>query len=236
MPSATPRFIVQINIYLILTYRAAARKLVEAFECKACKRSFKSKDGLNQHNRTKHKARGLTVISLYSLIAIGLTAFLAYSGVLGWLSQAVGPTSARESPNLGKEVIIHVHPRLEISIDGKLVTVPANIGIDPKLWKDRSLERYGMPMSDMREMPYMSPLHTHDTSGTIHIESTVIREYTLGQFFDVWGVRFSESCIFDRCSDGKSNVVMFVNRVRNYDFRSHILKDGEQIRIEFRIG
>lgn len=33
----------------------------------------------------------------------------------------------------------------------------------------------------------MSPLHTHDTSGTIHVESNSYRTYTLGQFLDIWG-------------------------------------------------
>lgn len=127
---------------------------------------------------------------------------------------------------------MHIHPRIEIFIDGKRFTIPANIGIDPKLWKNHSLERYGMPMPSMREMPYMSPLHTHDTSGIIHVESTVNREYTLGEFFDVWGVRFSESCILDKCSEG--GIVMLVNGVRSYEFRNHFLKDGEQIQIEFR--
>ena len=30
-------------------------------------------------------------------------------------------------------------------------------------------------------------LHTHDTTGVIHIESPVQRRYTLGEFFDLWG-------------------------------------------------
>ena len=30
-------------------------------------------------------------------------------------------------------------------------------------------------------------LHTHDSTGVVHIESPVQRGYTLGQFFDVWG-------------------------------------------------
>jgi hypothetical protein len=30
-------------------------------------------------------------------------------------------------------------------------------------------------------------LHTHDTSGVIHVESPVLRSYSLGEFFDLWG-------------------------------------------------
>ena len=32
----------------------------------------------------------------------------------------------------------------------------------------------------------IEPLHTHDTSGTIHIESDVGRYYSIGDFFGVW--------------------------------------------------
>lgn len=42
-------------------------------------------------------------------------------------------------------------------------------------------------MFDM-EMPGKAPLHTHDDSGTIHVESSTNRNYRLGEFFKVWGL------------------------------------------------
>lgn len=30
-------------------------------------------------------------------------------------------------------------------------------------------------------------IHTHDETGKIHIESPLIRKFTLGDFFDIWG-------------------------------------------------
>ena len=36
-------------------------------------------------------------------------------------------------------------------------------------------------------MSGMAPLHTHDTSGIIHVESSVKRNYTLGEFLNTWG-------------------------------------------------
>jgi hypothetical protein len=36
-------------------------------------------------------------------------------------------------------------------------------------------------------------LHTHDTTGVIHIESPAQRVYTLGEFFDVWGQPLSST-------------------------------------------
>ena len=34
-------------------------------------------------------------------------------------------------------------------------------------------------------------MHSHDTSGVIHIESPVQRQFSLGEFFSEWGVSLS---------------------------------------------
>jgi len=36
----------------------------------------------------------------------------------------------------------------------------------------------------------VEPLHTHDTSGRIHIETDVNRLYSIGDFYRVWGKSF----------------------------------------------
>jgi len=58
------------------------------------------------------------------------------------------------------------------------MTVPAQIGIDASLWKDHSLDQFGIGMS---------PLHTHDATGTIHEESNTVRDFTLQEFLAIWG-------------------------------------------------
>lgn len=64
----------------------------------------------------------------------------------------------------------HYHPHLSITIDGKPVPVPPNIGVDPSTGA-------------------MSAVHTHEGDGTIHIEAhTVGEKFTLGQLFTQWGV------------------------------------------------
>lgn len=40
------------------------------------------------------------------------------------------------------------------------------------------------------------PLHTHDTSGTIHVETDVNRNYTVGDFFLIWNKVFNGSGVF----------------------------------------
>lgn len=124
-------------------------------------------------------------------------------------------------------IVIHMHTTLRIIVHGKHVIIPKHIGIDPALYKTHDLDKYGI------KNPRTYPLHTHDTSGVIHIESTQIRTFTLGQFFDVWGKTFNENCILDRCNDGLNEVRMHVDGIESFEFREHLTKDGEVITIEY---
>ncbi|WP_204082730.1 hypothetical protein [Asanoa ishikariensis] len=76
-------------------------------------------------------------------------------------------------PMLGTEgEVVHIHAHLDVVANGQKVEVPALIGID---------ESTGQ----------LSPLHTHDTTGVIHVESPVKAEFSLGQFFTEWDVSLS---------------------------------------------
>ena len=70
----------------------------------------------------------------------------------------------------------HIHQHLDLYVNGRHLTVPALIGINLK-------------------QRYLDPLHTHDPSGIIHIESPTTTDYTLVQFFAVWALRLSRTCI-----------------------------------------
>lgn len=86
----------------------------------------------------------------------------------------------------------HIHAHLDVLIDGQPVAVPGGIGIDSR-------------------RRAISPLHTHDSSGVIHIESPIKRQFSLGEFFSEWQVSLSEDSIGAlRAGDGKI-VRVFVN-------------------------
>jgi hypothetical protein len=121
----------------------------------------------------------------------------------------------------GKPIIMHFHPHLNLMIDGKPATVPSQIGIDLSLWKDHSLDPYGM-QAMANGMSGMAPLHTHDATGVIHVESSIIRNYTLGQFLNIWGGLDTAGKTIKASVDGKPV----------YDYGSIILKDGEQINLD----
>ena len=88
-----------------------------------------------------------------------------------------------------------MHQHIDLYLNGTHVAVPANVGIG----------------SDPR---FFSPLHTHDRTGILHVEATQVRPFTLGQFFAVWGVRLSATCIGGYCASGNRTLQAFVNGSR----------------------
>lgn len=105
----------------------------------------------------------------------------------------------------------HTHQHLELFVDGQRVAIPPDIGID-------------------RVNLILSPIHTHDASGIIHVESPIVREFTLGEFFDVWGVRFDGHCVGGVC-DGSGRVLSVYRNGQPVtgDPRSIVLDAHEEI-------
>lgn len=84
----------------------------------------------------------------------------------------------------------HIHPNLELIRNGEPEPLQSDIGI-----------RAGC----------MNPLHTHGTDGTIHVESPEPRDFTLGDFFAVWGRPFPEGArvtVNGRASAETENLIL----------------------------
>lgn len=86
----------------------------------------------------------------------------------------------------------HIHQRMAILVNGRGQYLPAGIGIDVK-------------------GTFITELHTHDYSGIIHVEAPAPHKFTLGQFFDVWGLRFSSKCLGGYCANGDKKVRVWTN-------------------------
>jgi len=117
------------------------------------------------------------------------------------------PAMSEEGTNL------HSHQHIRIFIKGSSVQVPSGIGNPPQ---------------------FITTIHTHDTTGEIHIESPTVQTFTLGQFFDVWGVRFSSKCIGSYCEDQQNLIKVFVDgKAVTEDPRTMALADQQEIVVTY---
>jgi hypothetical protein len=105
--------------------------------------------------------------------------------------------------------VMHIHQHLDININGTTYTIPAQLGI----------------------ASFFSPIHTHDTSGIIHVESPQIQDFKLSQFFDEWGVTFSDTCIATFCADQNNKLVVGVNGASITGVRNYVLKAHDEIEV-----
>lgn len=117
-------------------------------------------------------------------------------------------------PALSAEgTVLHIHQHIDVLIDGKAVAVPADIGINTAAG-------------------FLSEIHTHDATGIIHVESPSNTTFRLGQFFDIWGVRFDSHCVGGECDGNGRTLAVFVNGHRvDGDPRAIILVEQQEIAV-----
>jgi hypothetical protein len=103
---------------------------------------------------------------------------------------ALDRADAINLPAHGSNLAMHEHVNLQIFVHGTPEQVPVDVGINA-----------GGAAS----------LHTHTSDGLVHIESGTVADFTLGQFFDVWGVRYTPRCLGAYCGDGTNELQVFVD-------------------------
>lgn len=96
---------------------------------------------------------------------------------------------------------MHIHPHLTITVKGEPMEIPANIGIEGSC---------------------MHPIHTHDSSGTLHLEFKKPRGVKVGEFFEIWGKPLD-----------KQGATMTVNGQESTEFGDYVMHDQDQIEIIF---
>jgi hypothetical protein len=119
-------------------------------------------------------------------------------------------------PPFANPLALHNHAHLDLSINGSPVDVAASIGFD-------------------QAAQALASLHTHDTSGVVHMESSDPNgRFTLGEFFDVWGLKLTPSCIGGYCDNSTAKLRIFVDgKPFEGDPRSLELRDHEEIVIAY---
>ncbi len=98
---------------------------------------------------------------------------------LDTLPDRLAPLGLNDLTNEGQ--VVHIHQHLDIFVNGKKEPVPANIGV--------------------YDGQFLTELHTHDATGIMHVESPTKRTFDLAQFFGVWGVRLTPSCVGGYCKE-----------------------------------
>ena len=107
----------------------------------------------------------------------------------------------------------HIHPHLSIVINGVDQKIPANIGITSVC---------------------MNSIHTHDDSGTLHIEAPVKKDFTIGDFFAVWDKQFNKNQVLDYKADSTHIVTISVNDKLVDTFENTVINDVDKIVIEYK--
>lgn len=191
--------------------------------CKECNKEFGSEDALSMHNKSKHyeeikkpminsKRKKKIKNWIYIILVIGVVFGLIY--FVGSNSEVSHPSSPLDIYlEEHSQVGFHIHPFLEIEILGEKQIIPANIGITN---------------SGMRV------IHTHDSSGKLHIESPSPMPIYLKYFFTIWDKQFNQTCILDYCTDDSTSLTMFVNGVENNQYGDYVLQDGDIVKIVYQ--
>lgn len=148
--------------------------------------------------------------------------FVGFTGIIFYLSQNRTPTSfekmtSREMAQVclpSEGTVMHVHSHLSIMANKLPVAVPAEIGVE-----------------DQKHC--IHALHTHDASAIIHIESPLQKDFTLGDFFAVWGMPLSKDQVLTNKVDAEHAMKLYVNGKESTDFENLVLKDHQDIVIDY---
>ena len=162
-----------------------------------------------QHERQRQRQREIQrqrlirgaiiggVILVVIILAIVIGQFVIHAGS----KTSGGAASLNAKPATGQTVdgltclpeqggATHIHQYLDLYINGQRINANPGIGL-----------------VDSANCLY--PLHVHDNeANVIHNESSTVATYTLGQFFDIWGVKLSSAQVGQYKVDGSHKLVV----------------------------
>lgn len=186
-------------------------------KCSVCGKEFSTNAALAQHLKDKHGQTSTVAAAAKEStpqpsvkrqkpgslrrrnrhpVALGILAIAVVAGIGVYF--VVAPSLTPPPFNyILNETYIHVHPYLQIWIDGKNITIPTCVGIFLCTVTGGSASGSNF-----------EPIHTHDASGILHIElskaDAASHNYTLDNFFAIW--KWSSSTVM---FDGTSHPVVF---------------------------
>jgi len=197
----------------------------ERAKCYDCGKLFYSRKQLLQHSQDRHtKVNNSGMMMPFKkplkapkkLIAIvAIVATIVGIGVYAAMTPHALFPAVRAIDgilcNSMEQSAFHVHSHLDIIINGVNFLVPSQVGIPGSCF-------------------YW--LHTHDESGKIHIEAPMLRDFTLGQFFDIWNKKLSNDQIFNYVANANNPLNVYINGTKvpdgtNYrDIKLNTVRDA----------
>ncbi|MFL2949005.1 MAG: hypothetical protein ACJZ40_01295 [Candidatus Poseidoniaceae archaeon] len=165
----------------------------------------------------------------------GIIALLVLLGQQESVEEASGLWSTADEPDPLAFVCLdhdglarHDHVTLKIFIDDEQQVIPGSIGINSGVCNQNGGN--------------MHAVHTHNDGGLLHIELNDAGDVPLGVFFDIWGVHFDETGVFDHRANETHEMSMYVfnsdeqaseeNRVNSFD--DYLLLNGETIEVHYK--
>src|SRR6187551_2971395 len=126
-----------------------------------------------------------TVFTIAALIVIvGLFVWGSISKKMGDTAKTSREVALTCTTDMATE--FHIHPELSIFVNGEQITIPTDLGVTPAC---------------------MTSIHTHDSTGIIHVEAPIQKDFTLGDFFAVWNKDFSKTKLFENSTDQDSEII-----------------------------
>jgi hypothetical protein len=176
--------------------------------------------------KKRRKANLITAAVLFVVVGAAITAAVLTvthkDSTLPGLSSSNAPWPA-ETGRLSRRLSVldlpafredaqsfHNHVHLDVFVNGKATEVPGNIGNGPG---------------------FLASIHTHDATGLIHIEAERHAVFTLGDIFDVWGVRFTSTCAGAYCEPDYAVDVYVNGKKETGDLRAYAVQNLDQIAV-----
>jgi len=110
--------------------------------------------------RRRNKIISFSAIVLIAIVVVAVVIALPKTG------NAVPLPGYLDHCVVANPLIYHSHPALSITINGSSVNIPSGVGIGGAC---------------------NHPIHTHSADGVLHVETDENRDYTLSDFFLIWG-------------------------------------------------
>lgn len=151
---------------------------------------------------------------------IVVTIVVLFIGFIVYLGNKVRDYEGMSSRQLalrclpGEGSAMHIHAHLSLVINKEIINMPENVGIDAA-------------------NGCMNPIHIHEKTNLIHVESPAIKDFTLGDFFAVSKQKFDKSQVFNYQVDAEHGLKVFVNGKETSDFEQLRLQDKQDIFITY---